>query len=107
MATIDDLRKSFRALTSERQWESMQDPKSLLLALVGRVGAVTSLFQWVPADGAIEQGSTSPLRESTANELADVLVYLVAFADKLGIDVVAEAVAKVEAARPGAADGGA
>jgi dCTP diphosphatase len=43
-----------REFTAERQWESYHDPKSVLLALVGEVGELAELFQWLPADRARE-----------------------------------------------------
>lgn len=41
-----------RAFIAERDWEKFQDPKSVLLALVGEVGELAELVQWLPAGEA-------------------------------------------------------
>ena len=84
-----------RAFTAERQWASYHDPKSVLLALVGEVGELAELFQWLPADGAREAAMREPLRTRASEEISDVLLYLVLLADVLGIDLAAAANAKL------------
>ena len=68
------------------------DPRSLLLALTGRVGAVASLVQWQPEAGL--DAASPELRD----ELADCLVYLVALSDALDVDVVDDAVTRIRGA---------
>jgi len=47
-ADLDALRSAFAELTALHGWARLQTPRSLLLALTGRVGAVASLVQWQP-----------------------------------------------------------
>jgi dCTP diphosphatase len=82
-----------RAFTEERDWAQFHDPKSLILALVGEVGELAELFQWLPADDAVARVSADPLRRRVGEEMGDVLVYLIRLADVLGIDL-GEAAAK-------------
>ena len=91
-AGLDDLRGAFAQLTEIHGWAPLQTPRSLLLALTGRVGAVASLLQWQPEVG--QEAVTSELRD----ELADCLVYLVALSDALGVDVVDDAVTRIRGA---------
>ena len=84
-----------RAFTAERQWASYHDPKSVLLALVGEVGELAELFQWLPADSAREAATHEPLRTRASEEISDVLLYLILLADVLGIDLAAAANAKL------------
>ncbi len=76
-----------REFTADRDWERFHDPKSLLLALVGEVGELTELFQWLPADDAANLARQEPLRTRAGEEMADVLLYMVRLADVLGIDL--------------------
>jgi dCTP diphosphatase len=76
-----------REFTEERDWGQFHDPKSLILALVGEVGELAELFQWLPADEALQAVRAEPLRTRVGEELADVLLYLVRLADTLGIDL--------------------
>lgn len=87
-----------RAFSAERQWDSYHDPKSVLLALVGEVGELAELFQWLPAATARAAASQEPLRTRVSEEISDVLLYLVLLADVLGIDLPAAANAKLSEA---------
>ena len=98
VSDLEDLRHRMRAFTNERDWEQFHDPKSLLLAIVGEVGELSELFQWLPATDASDLAQEDPLKSRVAEEMSDVLLYLVRLADVLGIDLYAAAVAKIEAA---------
>lgn len=76
-----------RAFTKERGWEAYHDPKSLILALVGEVGELSELFQWLPSDEAAQRASSGGLRKLVEDEMADVLLYLVRLADVLDVDL--------------------
>ena len=94
-----ELTRLMREFTDERDWARFHDPKSLLLALVGEVGELAELFQWVPADQAAASVEEPGRRERVGEEMADVLLYLVRLADVLGIDLADVARAKLEAGR--------
>jgi dCTP diphosphatase len=93
LETIRDAARQFRA---ERDWEKFQDPKSVLLALVGEVGELAELLQWLPAERARELIAEEPLHTRVAEELADVLVYLVGLAEQCGVELGSAALAKIE-----------
>lgn len=95
VSDLDELRLRMRAFTIERDWEQFHDPKSLVLALVGEVGELSELFQWLPAADAQELASSDPLRTRVAEEMSDVLLYLVRLADVLDIDLGAAALDKL------------
>lgn len=87
MSDLVELRNAMRAFTAARDWERFHDPKSLLLALVGEVGELTELFQWLPAGDTVSLAAEEPLRTRAGEEMADVLLYLIRLADVLGIDL--------------------
>jgi dCTP diphosphatase len=82
----------------EREWGRFHDPKSVLLALVGEVGELAELLQWLPADRARALAGEEPLRTRVGEEMSDVLLYLVLLADVLDVDLGAAARAKLTAA---------
>jgi dCTP diphosphatase len=92
---LQALRDRMRAFAAARQWSSYHDPKSVLLALVGEVGELAELFQWLPADQARDLAGQDPLHTRVGEELSDVLLYLVLLADVVGIDLGAAAHAKL------------
>lgn len=97
----DDLARltdQIREFTAERGWERFHDPKSLILALVGEVGELAELFQWVPAGDAVEHFGEPARRRRAAEEMSDVLIYLLQLADVLDVDLAAAANAKLAAA---------
>jgi dCTP diphosphatase len=87
-----------RQFSADRQWNIYHDPKSVLLALVGEVGELAELFQWLPADKARDLAKDEPLRTRAGEELSDVLLYLILLADVLDIDLATAANAKLTAA---------
>ena len=95
MSDLEDIRTAAKAFREERDWEQFQDPKSVLLALVGEVGELAELLQWLPADRAKELLREEPLQTRVADELADVLVYLVGLADQCGVELGPAALAKI------------
>jgi dCTP diphosphatase len=84
LASITDQMREF---TRVRDWHHFHDPKSLLLALVGEVGELSELLQWIPAQGASELAQQEPLNHRLGEEMSDVLLYLVRLADVCGVDL--------------------
>lgn len=93
MPDLIDLRDGMRRFTEVRDWSRFHDPKSLVLALVGEVGELAELFQWLPADSAADTARDEPLHTRVEEEISDVLLYLVRLADVLDVDL-AEAAAR-------------
>ena len=85
--SLTGIRDRMRVFTSERDWERFHDPKSLTLALVGEVGELAELLQWLPADEAANLADQEPLNARLGEEISDVLIYLVRLADVCGVDL--------------------
>ena len=98
MSDLAELREAFRSFVDERDWNQFHDPKSLILALVGEVGELAELFQWLPSDQAAAMAARDPLHTRAAEEMADVLIYLVGLASALNIDLADAARQKLAAA---------
>ena len=99
MSEFGELRQRMREFTDERGWGSFHDPKSVLLALVGEVGELAELLQWLPADQVAELAQGETLHRRLGEEMADVLLYLVLLADVVEVDLVGAARAKLAEAR--------
>jgi len=97
--SLGALQDELRAFRDERDWAQFHDPKSLILALVGEVGELAELFQWVPADEAAATFGTGPRQQRAAEEMSDVLIYLLGLADILGVDLLTAAREKLAASR--------
>jgi dCTP diphosphatase len=78
-----------RAFAEDRDWTKFHSPRNLILALVGEVGELAELYQWDTAQ--------TPSPERVAEEVADILIYLLRLADVVGVDVVSAVAAKLAA----------
>jgi dCTP diphosphatase len=83
---FEQLRHQVAAFAQDRDWDQFHSIRNLILAMVGEVGEVAEVVQWV-SDDKIEELLNSGGRERLAQELADVLIYLVRVADKSGVDL--------------------
>jgi NTP pyrophosphatase (non-canonical NTP hydrolase) len=84
VSDLESLRQQLRDFAAERDWDQFHSPKNLSMALAGEAGELLENFQWLT-----EEQSRHPTPEILAaaeEEIADVLLYLVRLADKLGID---------------------
>lgn len=82
---LDELRQRLREFARTRDWEQFHSPKNLAMALIAEAGELVEHFQWLTE---AESAALSPeTKAAVALELADVLLYLVMLADKLGVDL--------------------
>jgi NTP pyrophosphatase (non-canonical NTP hydrolase) len=84
--SLDGLRRQLEAFAAERDWEQFHNPKNLVMALVAEAGELTEHFQWL--DFAASERLAPETRAEVELEIADVLLFLVRLADRLGIDPV-------------------
>src|ERR671921_2727072 len=91
---LEDLRSAISAFIEERDWEQFHSPKNLAMALSVEVAEIVEHFQWLTE----EQSENLPPEKlaELRQEIGDVMIYLTELADKLGIDPVEAAKAKVE-----------
>ena len=91
---MNDLRNAIEAFIEERDWEQFHSPKNLAMALSVEVAEVVEHFQWLTE----EQSRNLPPEKlvEVREEIGDVMIYLTELAEKLGIDPVEAAKAKLE-----------
>lgn len=94
MDELHALKLALRDFARERDWEQFHSPKNLATALSVESAELLEHFQWLTD----EQSRTLDSRKQAAigEELADVLLYLLQLADKLGIDPLDAARRKLE-----------
>lgn len=93
IGSIDELRDRLREFAAEREWDQFHTPKNLSMALIAEAAELVEHFQWVEGDKShlLEER----VRPSVEEELADIFIYLVRIADKLGIDLYEAAERKI------------
>jgi len=92
---IADLQGQLREFAAERDWEQFHSPKNLVMALVGEVGELTELFQWLTPEESARIMDDAGAAAKVRDELADVLAYLLRLSDVLGVDLEEALAAKI------------
>lgn len=82
---LERIREEVRAFASERDWLQFHTPKNLAMALAAEAGELLEQFQWLTAEQSAHLDE--PRAAAVRAEMADVLLYLVMLADRLGVDL--------------------
>ena len=91
---MDNLRNAIDAFIAERDWQQFHSPKNLAMALSVEVAEIVEHFQWLTEEQS-KHLSPEKLAE-VREEVGDVMIYMIELAQKLGIDPVEAAKAKLE-----------
>jgi dCTP diphosphatase len=76
-----------------RDWEQFHSPKNLAMALSVEVAELVEEFQWLTEEQSLALDEER--RERVRLELADVFIYLLRIADRLGVELLAAADDKI------------
>jgi dCTP diphosphatase len=82
--TVKELRNLIAEFVRERDWEKYHRPKDLAMALSIEAAELLELFLWERDDGGLMQERVA---EKAREELADVMIYSLSFANAQGWDL--------------------
>ncbi|MFT4862229.1 MAG: NTP pyrophosphatase (non-canonical NTP hydrolase) [Pseudohongiellaceae bacterium] len=88
MSDLIEIRDLVRQFAADRDWDQFHSPKNLAMALSVEAAELLEHFQWLSQAQSAELPAAK--RKQVAQEMSDVLVYLVRLADKLDIDLLQE-----------------
>ena len=80
-----ELNKQINFFVEERDWDVFQTPKNLSMALIVEAAELVEHFQWMQPEES--DSLTDDKKKKVAEELADILIYTVRLADRLGLDL--------------------
>ena len=83
--TLDELTTRVRAFSDERDWGQFHSPRNLAMALSVEAGELLELYLWSDDDGP--QPRIAERNPLVADEAADVLICLLNFCDRAGVDL--------------------
>jgi NTP pyrophosphatase (non-canonical NTP hydrolase) len=85
MSKLDKIKLRLRHFAKERDWDQFHSPKNLAMALIVEAAELVEHFQWLTE----EQSQALPADKlaEVEQEIADIQIYLIRLADKLGVDV--------------------
>lgn len=81
------LQRRLQGFSDARNWDRYHTPKNLSMALSREAGELLELFQWLSEDESRKENLSGETLQLAREELADIMIYVLRFADKLGIDL--------------------
>nr|WP_202527723.1 nucleotide pyrophosphohydrolase [Streptomyces sp. SID5770] len=84
------------AFAAARDWQPYHTPKNLVAALSVEAAELLEIFQWLTPEQAERVMEDPESAHRVADEVADVLAYLLQFCAVLGIDPLAALAAKID-----------
>lgn len=85
--TVAELRERVLAFVRERDWEQFHAPKNLSMALAAETGELMEHFLWMSPEQSRTVVQDAAKRHKIEEEIADVVIYALEFANMTGIDV--------------------
>lgn len=80
--TFEEVCQMIRTFRQERDWDQFHDPKDLAISISLEAAELLEAFQWSKEDCWVPEK-----RDEMLEELADILIYCVHMADRLGADI--------------------
>jgi NTP pyrophosphatase (non-canonical NTP hydrolase) len=85
--TLADLRDLVRRFVEERDWRQFHSPKNLSMSLAIEAAELMEHFQWIDAAESRRVVDNQEKLAAIGEEVADVMCYLLALANELGLDL--------------------
>jgi NTP pyrophosphatase (non-canonical NTP hydrolase) len=86
-STIADLRRVMERFVQARLWRKFHKPKNLAMSLAIEAAELMEHFQWLTHDEVEKLLARPAARRQVANEMADVLSFLLSLSAATGIDL--------------------
>ncbi len=93
--TVHDLKGLVKLFVRQRDWEQFHTPKNLSMGIAVEAAELMEVFQWHDTEASTALLRTARGRRAAQDELADVMIYCLAFANRSGIDLVRAVRAKL------------
>ncbi len=94
-ATFAELKMMVKAFCEEREWDQYNGPKDLVIGIVTEAGELLEKFRFKSESQVAEMLSDPGKRKEIGEELADVLYFVVRFAQMNGFDLSDEFIKKM------------
>jgi NTP pyrophosphatase (non-canonical NTP hydrolase) len=96
MTALDDLQERYRDFVTARDWNQFHTPKNLAEAISIEANELLEIFLWHDNYDAETIKEDSELKARVEEELADVVIYSIAIATQLDIDLVETVKSKMD-----------
>ncbi|MFE6665206.1 nucleotide pyrophosphohydrolase [Streptomyces sp. NPDC057697] len=93
---VQALQRRLAAFAAARDWEQYHTPKNLAAALSVEASELVEIFQWLTPEESARVMERPETAHRVADEVADVLAYLLQFCEVLGIDALTALAEKID-----------
>ncbi|GEB56202.1 hypothetical protein GCM10017674_33440 [Streptomyces gardneri] len=90
------LQRRLAEFAAARDWQPFHTPKNLAAALSVEASELLEIFQWLTPEQAERVMDEPESAHRVADEVADVLAYLLQFCEVLGVDPLVALAAKID-----------
>lgn len=94
--TILELRQAVHKFVDDRNWAGYHTPKNLSMSIAIEAAEMLEHFQWRTAEESWELLDDQAAFAEIVDELADVLIYCLSFANQADIDISSAIHAKLD-----------
>ena len=85
--TVDTLKIFVENFVKERDWAQFHSPKNISMALAIEASELMDIFKWDTQKDSNMKISEGISRQEAIDELADIIIYAIAFANRNNIDI--------------------
>lgn len=93
---VPQLQRRLADFAAARNWQPYHTPKNLVAALSVEASELVEIFQWLTPEESARVMDDPGTAHRVADEVADVLAYLLQLCEVLGIDLLAALDAKID-----------
>ena len=94
MQDLETIRLHLREFAKARDWDQFHSPKNLSMALSVEASELVECFQWLTEEQSCSLSDDQ--LAAVTDEIADVQLYLIRLADKVGVDIGSAVKQKIE-----------
>lgn len=85
--TLEELKGLAKEFVAERDWAQFHNPKNLSMALAGEAAELMEHFLWCEGTESFDFLKQPSKASAIEEELADIFIYALHFANRTGIDL--------------------
>lgn len=93
---LQEIKDRVLAFAQEREWEQFHSPKNLSMAIAAEAAELMEHFLWQTPEQSKADMESDEIRHMVSEELADIFIFAIEFANMTGIDLAATIEAKMQ-----------
>lgn len=87
MTQIKELQELVKEFIAARDWQKFHTPKNIAMSIAIESAELMEIFQWYTNEECSSPEFIEENRKDIEDEVADVLIYMISFVNKLNINI--------------------